>query len=83
MERLREDRYNGKGKREEEVVKNQRRRQPGVREGRRAVNQRDGDLRLGREWKSAGMVVLSISSAVIKTGHSRDVMLTTSGLYLQ
>lgn len=34
---LREDRYNGKGKREEEVVKNQRRRQPGVREGRRAV----------------------------------------------
>ena len=80
---LRGDQYKRKRKREEKVVKNQMRRQPGVREGRHAVNRRDADLRLGREQKSARMAALSISSAVIKAGHSRDVMLTTSGLYLQ
>lgn len=37
----------------------------------------------GEGAESAGTLVLSISSAVIKAGRSRDVMLTTSGLYLQ
>lgn len=65
------------------MIENWMRRQPRATEGRCAVNRRDGDVRPGRERKSAGTVVLSVSSAVIKAGRSRDVMLTTSGLYLQ
>lgn len=56
---------------------------PRSQRGQTTVNWRDGDLRLGREWKSAGTAALCISSAEIKAGRSRDVMLTTSGLYLQ
>lgn len=70
----------GKGERDskktnEKTLRSQR--------GQTTVNWRDGDLGLGREWKSAGTAALCVSSAVMKAGRSRDVMLTTSGLYPQ